>query len=33
VDRDEGRVFTKFEQRGINAGRTSKFLHYAKDKT
>ena len=33
VDRDEDRVFTKFEQRGINAGRTSKFLHFTKDKT
>jgi tRNA (guanine-N7-)-methyltransferase len=33
VARDEGRIFTKFEQRGINAGRTSKFLHYVKDET
>jgi len=33
VDRQEGRIFTKFEQRGINAGRESKFLHYIKDKS
>jgi len=33
IKRSEDRIFTKFEQRGINAGRTSKFLHYIKDKT
>jgi len=31
IDRDEDRIFTKFEQRGINAGRTSRFLHYIKE--
>ena len=31
IERDEDRVFTKFEQRGIREGRTSQFLHYVKD--
>ncbi len=31
IDRDENRVFTKFEQRGIREGRTSQFLHYIKE--
>jgi len=31
VARDEDRIFTKFEQRGLNAGRTSQFLHYVKE--
>ncbi len=31
IERDEDRVFTKFEQRGIKAGRQSQFLHYIKD--
>jgi len=31
IDRAEDRIFTKFEQRGINAGRKSKFLHYVKE--
>ncbi len=30
IARDEDRVHTKFEQRGINAGRDSQFLHYIK---
>jgi len=30
IDRDEDRVFTKFESRGLNAGRTSQFLSYVK---
>ena len=30
IERDEDRVFTKFEQRGIKAGRQSQFLHYLK---
>lgn len=31
IDRNEDRLFTKFEQRGIREGRTSQFLHYIKD--
>ena len=31
VDRDDDRVFTKFEQRGIREGRSSRFLHYIKE--
>ncbi len=31
ITRDDDRVFTKFEQRGIREGRTSQFLHYIKD--
>ncbi|NOR72324.1 MAG: tRNA (guanosine(46)-N7)-methyltransferase TrmB, partial [Mariprofundaceae bacterium] len=31
IDRDEERVFTKFEQRGIREGRSSQFLHYVKE--
>jgi len=31
IERDEDRVFTKFEERGIKAGRKSQFLHYVKD--
>ncbi|HKI60482.1 MAG TPA: tRNA (guanosine(46)-N7)-methyltransferase TrmB, partial [Mariprofundaceae bacterium] len=31
IERDEDRLFTKFEQRGIREGRTSQFLHYAKE--
>jgi len=31
VARDEDRIFTKFEQRGLNAGRSSQFLHYVKE--
>ncbi len=31
IERDEDRVFTKFEQRGLKAGRQSQFLHYIKD--
>ncbi|MFC1568006.1 tRNA (guanosine(46)-N7)-methyltransferase TrmB, partial [Pseudomonadota bacterium] len=31
IDRDDDRVFTKFEQRGIREGRTSQFLHYVKE--
>jgi len=31
IERDEDRVFTKFEQRGIREGRTSRFLHYVKE--
>ncbi len=30
ITRDEDRVFTKFEQRGLKAGRESRFLHYVK---
>jgi tRNA (guanine-N7-)-methyltransferase len=30
IARDKDRVFTKFEARGLNAGRTSQFLHYQK---
>lgn len=30
VGRDEDRVFTKFEERGLKAGRKSQFLHYKK---
>jgi len=30
IDRPEGRIVTKFEQRGTKAGRTSQFLHYVK---
>ncbi|MDX8398252.1 MAG: tRNA (guanosine(46)-N7)-methyltransferase TrmB [Mariprofundaceae bacterium] len=33
VSRGEDRIFTKFEQRGINAGRNSQFLHYIKEST
>ncbi|MDX8395418.1 MAG: tRNA (guanosine(46)-N7)-methyltransferase TrmB [Mariprofundaceae bacterium] len=32
INREEDRIFTKFEQRGIKAGRVSKFLHYVKEK-
>lgn len=31
IERDEDRVFTKFEQRGLREGRTSHFLHYVKE--
>jgi len=31
IDRDEDRPHTKFEQRGIDAGRISQFLHYVKE--
>jgi tRNA (guanine-N7-)-methyltransferase len=31
IERDEDRLFTKFEQRGLKEGRTSQFLHYVKD--
>lgn len=31
IERDDERVFTKFEQRGIREGRTSQFLHYIKE--
>jgi len=30
IERDEDRVYTKFEQRGIREGRSSQFLHYVK---
>lgn len=30
IERDEERVHTKFEQRGIKEGRESQFLHYIK---
>ncbi len=30
VERDSDRVVTKFEQRGLKAGRPSQFLHYVK---
>jgi len=30
ITRPEGRIQTKFEQRGHKAGRTSQFLHYIK---
>lgn len=30
IERDEDRPHTKFEQRGIEAGRVSQFLHYVK---
>jgi len=30
IERDEDRVYTKFEERGVKAGRTSQFLHYVK---
>ncbi|MDQ6954916.1 MAG: tRNA (guanosine(46)-N7)-methyltransferase TrmB [Mariprofundaceae bacterium] len=33
IARDDGRIFTKFEQRGINAGRKSHFLHYIKEES
>jgi tRNA (guanine-N7-)-methyltransferase len=33
IDRDEERVFTKFEQRGLREGRSSQFLHYVKEKS
>lgn len=31
IDRDEDRPETKFEQRGLRAGRISQFLHYVKE--
>jgi len=31
IDRDDDRPQTKFESRGIRAGRISQFLHYIKD--
>ncbi len=31
IERDEDRVFTKFEQRGLREGRSSQFLHYVKE--
>ena len=31
IERDSDRPETKFEQRGIKAGRISQFLHYVKD--
>jgi len=31
IDRDDDRLFTKFEQRGIREGRRSRFLHYIKE--
>jgi len=30
IERDEDRLYTKFEERGIKAGRVSQFLHYVK---
>ncbi len=33
IERDADRVFTKFEQRGIREGRSSRFLHYIKEIT
>jgi len=30
IERDEDRPYTKFEERGVKAGRTSQFLHYVK---
>jgi tRNA (guanine-N7-)-methyltransferase len=33
IERDEDRVFTKFEQRGLREGRTSQFMHYVKETT
>jgi len=33
IERDDDRIFTKFEQRGIREGRRSRFLHYIKEKT
>lgn len=30
IERDTDRVFTKFEERGLKAGRKSQFLHYVK---
>jgi len=30
VERDEDRPYTKFEERGVKAGRISQFLHYVK---
>jgi tRNA (guanine-N7-)-methyltransferase len=32
IERDDDRVFTKFEQRGLREGRTSQFLHYVKER-
>ncbi|MDQ7003721.1 MAG: tRNA (guanosine(46)-N7)-methyltransferase TrmB [Ghiorsea sp.] len=31
IERDADRVLTKFEERGLKAGRKSQFLHYVKD--
>ena len=31
ITRDDERVYTKFEQRGIKEGRESQFLHYVKN--
>ncbi len=31
IERDEDRPQTKFEERGINEGRVSQFLHYVKN--
>lgn len=30
IERDEARVYTKFEERGLREGRNSQFLHYVK---
>ncbi|MDX8387104.1 MAG: tRNA (guanosine(46)-N7)-methyltransferase TrmB [Ghiorsea sp.] len=30
IERDENRIHTKFEERGVKAGRMSQFLHYIK---
>ena len=30
IERDEDRPHTKFEERGLNAGRVSQFLHYVR---
>jgi len=30
IERDDERVYTKFEERGIKEGRKSQFLHYVK---
>lgn len=33
IEREAGRIHTKFEQRGLREGRTSQFLHYTKETT
>jgi len=33
VEREPDRPWTKFEQRGLKEGRTSRFLHYIKEST
>ncbi len=30
IERDQDRIYTKFEERGMKAGRKSQFLHYVK---